>query len=169
MADAAQLAKAQLLQNLMQIVNTNKLPNVDAISGFLGSENINNPNPFQGIMNIGTTTFSAKEQIPVAQNVQNNGGANVIPQTTSSSGGYQAVENPWGYNYQGGFNYDQGLDMSNNQSLSNSPEPENQLPELVSGSPVASPANKNDAAPDSAVYEAWEKLIMEDDWKDILE
>ncbi|OMO93282.1 hypothetical protein COLO4_16982 [Corchorus olitorius] len=153
----------------MQIVNTNKLPNVDAISGFLGSEN-NNPNPFQGLLNVGTSTLSAKEQIPVAQNVQNNGGA--IPQTTSSSGGYQVVENPWGYYYQGGFNYE-GLDMSNNQSLSNSPEPENQLPELVSGSPEASPVNqmenKTDAAPDSTVYEAWEKLIMEDDWKDILE
>ncbi|XVF13653.1 hypothetical protein REPUB_Repub08aG0226400 [Reevesia pubescens] len=167
-ADAAQLAKAQLLQNIMQIMNTNKL---ESASGLLGSQN---PYPFEGLLN-GTSTLSAKEPTPTPQNIQNNAGA--IPQTSSD---YQAVENPWAY-VQDGFNYYENLDIDN-QSLSNSFEQtENPLPELVSGSPETSPINQMEnktddkaPAPDSTIYEAWEKLIMEDEadgsyWKEILE
>ncbi|XWS62177.1 hypothetical protein CRYUN_Cryun07bG0188700 [Craigia yunnanensis] len=164
-ADTAQLAKAQLLQNLMQIMNTKKLANIES-AGFLGSQN---PYPFEGSLN-GTSTLSAKELAPAPQNIPNNAGA--IPETSSDY-----LENPWPY-FQGGFN-NENLDM-NNQSLSiNSFEQtENALPELVSGSPETSPINqmenKMDTAPDSTVYEAWEKLIMEDEadysyWKEILE
>ncbi|XVF52329.1 hypothetical protein PTKIN_Ptkin05aG0009900 [Pterospermum kingtungense] len=153
-ADAAQLAKAQLLQNLMQIINTNKL----------GSQN---PNPFEGLLSE-TSTLFAQELTPTPQNIPHNAGAI----------NDQAIENPWAY-FQGGFNYE-GLDMNNQNSLSNSFEQkaENPLPELISGSPVTSPINqmenKADTTQDSTIYEAWEKLIMEDEadgsyWKEILE
>ncbi|XWS49538.1 hypothetical protein CRYUN_Cryun12cG0011500 [Craigia yunnanensis] len=165
-ADAAQLAKAQLLQNLMQIMNTNKLANVES-AGFLGSQN---PYPFEGLLD-GTSTLSAKEPTPTPQSIPN--AVAIFPQTSSND---QAVENPWAY-FQGGFNYE-SLDM-NNQILSNSFErSEKPLPELISGSPETSPINKmenkTDTAPDSTIYEAWEKLIMEDEadgsyWKEILE
>ncbi|XWS49272.1 hypothetical protein CRYUN_Cryun13aG0149800 [Craigia yunnanensis] len=167
-ADAAQLAKAQLLKNLMQIMKTNKLANVEN-AGFLGSHH---PYPFEGLLNA-TSTVSAKELAPTTQNIPNDAGA--IPQTSSD---YQlTVENPWAY-FQGGFN-NENLDM-NNQSLSiNSFEQlENALPELVSGShdtsPITEMENKTDTAPDSTIYEAWEKLFMEDEadgsyWKEILD
>ncbi|XP_021287206.1 transcription factor MYB39-like [Herrania umbratica] len=168
-ADAAQLAKAQLLQNLMQIMNTNKPANVESAAGFLGSQN---PYSLEGLLN-GTSTLSAKEQTPQTQNIQNSAGA--IPQASSE---YQAAEDPWAY-FQSGVNYE-SLDM-NNQSFSNSFEQtENPLPKLVSGSPETSPINqmenKTDTAPDFSIYdyEAWEKLIMEDEadssyWKEILD
>ncbi|XVF11070.1 hypothetical protein REPUB_Repub07fG0237800 [Reevesia pubescens] len=159
-ADATQLAKAQLLQNLMQIMNTNKLANVEGTaSGFLGSQN---PYPFEGLLNGTTSSQSAQELTPTPQNFRNNAGANAIPQTSSD------LENPWPY-FQGGFNNESSLDM-NNQSLSNSFEQtENPLPELVSGSPETSPINQMENK-----TEVWEKLIMEDEaddsyWKEILE
>ncbi|KAK8626292.1 hypothetical protein V6N13_133943 [Hibiscus sabdariffa] len=131
-ADAAQLAKDQLLQNLLQIMNTDE----------------RNPYLLEGL---------AKE---TPQNIPVHAGA--VPQTSS---GYQVVQNPCGYH----------------QILSNSFEQnENPLPGLVSISPeIASPANqmgnKAETARDSTVYEAWEKLLMEDEadgrsyWKEILE
>ncbi|GMI63892.1 myb domain protein 39, SUBERMAN [Hibiscus trionum] len=132
-ADAAQLAKDQLLQNLMQIVNTDQL----------------NPYLLEGL---------AKE---TPQNIPINAGA--LPQTST-----------------GLINYE-NLDMKNHRSLSNSfGQNENPFPGLVSISPeIASPINqmetKAETAQDSTVYEAWEKLLMEDEadggsyWKQILD
>ena len=164
-ADAAQLAKAQLLQNLMQIMNTKKLANIES-AGFLGSQS---PYPFEGFLN-GTSTLSAKELATAPQNIPNNAG--VIPETSSDY-----LENPWAY-FQGGFN-NENLDMKNQSlSINSFEQTENALPQLVSGSPETSRINqmenKTDTAPDSTIYEAWEKLIMEDEadgsyWKDILE
>ncbi|XVE65319.1 hypothetical protein DITRI_Ditri07aG0171400 [Diplodiscus trichospermus] len=162
--DAAQLAKAQLLPNLMQIMDTNKLANVDT-AGLLGSLN---PHPFEVLLN-GTSTLSAKEITPKPQTIPYNAGA--IHQTSSNNDQQAAAENPWAY-FQGGFN-NESLDM-NNQSLSSSFEQtENPLPEIISGSPEME--SKSDKAPDSNFdYDAWEKLIMEDEpdgsyWKEILE
>ncbi|KAK8578837.1 hypothetical protein V6N13_142111 [Hibiscus sabdariffa] len=149
--DAAQLAKAQLLQNLMQIMNTNQ----------------QNPYLLQGLV--------ANEPTTTAQNISIIADA-VVPQRSSDCG----VENPWGY-LQGGLNCE-NLDVKNHQSLSNYSfeQNENPLPGLVSISPESlSPVNQMennaDTAPDSLIYEAWEKLLMEDDgdggsyWREILE
>ncbi|XVF52005.1 hypothetical protein PTKIN_Ptkin04bG0230600 [Pterospermum kingtungense] len=170
-ADAAQLAKAQLMQNIMQIMNTNKLANVESASGLLRSQN---PYLFEGLLNGTTSTVSAKEQGPTLQNTIANNAAGAIPQTSSSD--YQAAgEDPWGY-----LN-NENLDMKNQSLSMNSSfeQHENALPELVSGSPETSPINQMEnktdhIAPDSTIYDAWEKLIMEDEadgsyWKEILE
>ncbi|KAE8724165.1 MYB308 protein [Hibiscus syriacus] len=107
-ADAAQLAEAQLLQNLMQIMNTNQ----------------RDPCQLEGL-----AVQQTPQKIPIH--------AGAAPQ--------------------------------NHQILRNSFEQnENQLPGLVSTSP--------ETAQDSTIYEAWEKLLMEDEadggasyWKEILE
>ncbi|KAK8639965.1 hypothetical protein V6N13_138331 [Hibiscus sabdariffa] len=154
--DAAQVAKTQLLQNLLKIINTN----------IIGSQN---PNPFEGLLN-GTSTPSEKEVAPTPQNITKNAGA-----TSQTSTDFQAVENPW-TDFAGG---ESKLGFYN-QSLSNSFEQtENPLPELVSESldqtsPINHMDKKADTATDSTIYEAWEKLIMEDDddgscWKEFLE
>ncbi|KAE8677546.1 Transcription repressor MYB4 [Hibiscus syriacus] len=141
--DAAQLAKTQLLQNLLKIINTN-----------IGSQN---PFPFEGLLN-GTSAISDH------QNITTNAGA-----TSQTSTDFQAIQNPWEY-FTGGLNNETKLGI-NNQSLSHACEQtENPLPELVS----ESLDQKADAATDSTIYEAWEKLIMEDDddgscWKEFLE
>ncbi|XP_039060377.1 transcription factor MYB39-like [Hibiscus syriacus] len=107
-ADAAQLAEAQLLQNLMQIMNTNQ----------------RDPCQLEGL-----AVQQTPQKIPIH--------AGAAPQ--------------------------------NHQILRNSFEQnENQLPGLVSTSP--------ETAQDSTIYEAWEKLLMEDEadggasyWKEILD
>ncbi|XVE57412.1 hypothetical protein DITRI_Ditri04bG0088900 [Diplodiscus trichospermus] len=167
-ADATQLAKAQLLQNLMQLINTNKLANVESAGFLIGSQN---PYTLDGFLN-GTSTLSAKQLAPTPQNIPNNPDA--IPQSSSD---YQAV-NPWAY-FQGGYNNIENLEMNNQDlSINSFEQTENALPELVPGSPDTSPINqmenKTDTAPDSTIYEAWEKLLMEDEadesyWKEILE
>ncbi|KAG4134744.1 hypothetical protein ERO13_D08G175900v2 [Gossypium hirsutum] len=166
--DAAQLAKTQLLQNLLKIINTNKPETVDT-AGFLGSQN---PYPIEGLLG-GTSTLSDKELAPTPENVTNNAGA-----TSQTSTDFQALEDPCAY-FGNGFNYESNLGM-NNQSLSNSFEQtENPLPELVSASlgqtsSINQTDDKTETAPDSTIYEAWDKLIMEDEadgsyWKEILD
>ncbi|KAB2088527.1 hypothetical protein ES319_A03G003700v1 [Gossypium barbadense] len=128
-ADAAQLAQAQLFQNLMQIMNTNKAANVES-DGFLALQENTNPKP---------------------QSIPNNGFiAGVVPQTSD----------PWG--------------LSSSFEQRENPV----LPGLVSISPESNSTmeNKGNNETDSTIYEAWEKLIMEDDeadggsyWKEMLD
>ncbi|KAE8713765.1 MYB308 protein [Hibiscus syriacus] len=112
--------------------------------------------------------MNTNQRNPTPQNIPINAGA--VPQTSSD---YQGVENPLGYVQGGLINYE-NLDIKNHQILSNSFEQnENQLPGLVSISPEME--NMAETAQDSSIYEAWEKLLMEDKadggsyWKEILE
>ncbi|XP_038990500.1 transcription factor MYB39-like [Hibiscus syriacus] len=112
--------------------------------------------------------MNTNQRNPTPQNIPINAGA--VPQTSSD---YQGVENPLGYVQGGLINYE-NLDIKNHQILSNSFEQnENQLPGLVSISPEME--NMAETAQDSSIYEAWEKLLMEDKadggsyWKEILD
>ncbi|KAL4340843.1 hypothetical protein GQ457_08G025070 [Hibiscus cannabinus] len=126
---------------------------LNIISTNLASQN---PYSFQGF------TLSDKQLAPTPLNITENAGA--------------TSQNPWA-DFAGGLNNEGKLGIDN-QSLSISVvQTENPLPELVSESlDQTSPINHMDKMADAATYEAWEKLIMEDDddddgscWKEFLE
>ncbi|KAK8998047.1 hypothetical protein V6N11_012579 [Hibiscus sabdariffa] len=150
---AFKLAKTQLLHNLLKIINSN-----------LASQN---PYSFQGFLD-GTSTLSGKQLAPTAPKPLN---------ITENAGATATSQNPWAYNFGGDLNSEGKLGISN-RSLSTSAvvQTENPLPELVSESlhQTSSPINHMDKMADAATYEAWEKLIMEDDddcscWKEFLD
>ncbi|KAK8516403.1 hypothetical protein V6N13_097693 [Hibiscus sabdariffa] len=145
--DAAQLAKTQLLQNLLNIISTN-----------FASQN---PYPFQGFLD-GTSTLSDKQLAPTPLNITENAGA--------------TSQNPWA-DFAGGLNNEGKLGIDNQSLITSVVQTENPLPDLVSESlDQTSPINHMVKMADAATYEAWEKLIMEDDddddgscWKEFLD
>ncbi|KAI5601975.1 hypothetical protein BDE02_01G126800 [Populus trichocarpa] len=175
-ADATQLANIQLLRNLLQIMNTNTLTNLENNS-LLGSQN---PNLFEGLGN-GATICNSKEPFnPVSQDLFN---PLATPQAPPND--FQAISNLWA-SYEGGFG-PEGLNINNN-SLSSSygtQTDQNPLPALVSASTSpgtsivnqkeskGNPSNYSTGTPTYTVFEGWEKLIDDDYyssyWKDILE
>ncbi|KAK9275060.1 hypothetical protein L1049_022318 [Liquidambar formosana] len=160
-ADATQLAKIQLMQNLLRVINTTSpLPNM-VESNFIGSQNLT---PFEGLLNGTSTEF----QNPV-----------LTPQPTSD---YQPISNPWA-GFEGGFS-SEVFNIDNN-SLSNSYDiqTEKSLPVSVSASPECSSANQMESnidptyistqSPTSSVFEAWREFLDDEtfgsDWQDILD
>ncbi|KAJ4728627.1 Myb transcription factor [Melia azedarach] len=155
--DATQLAKIQLLQNLLlQLMGTNNtnysLPN-------LGFQNFN---PFEHQPNVMAHETTVNP-------------SSVSPQATS--GEPQGVANSWSW-FEGGFHME-GLDVSNNNI-----QQENKLPPLISeASTISKMEKKNEQADDhqlstgsqtSATFEALEKFMNGDEasdsyWKEILD
>lgn len=166
-ADASQLARIQLLQNMLQVINTSTLLNMDNVNGLLGNQNLN---PFEGLVNGTNTLYNNKEPFLTGHEEYINPG--VIPQAPSNSSGFE-----------GGIFDLEVVGASNNSSLSSS-ACENPLPALVSGSPGTYTVNQKESnksdpnqfsnqSATSTIFEAWEK-IMDDEtgdsyWKDILE
>lgn len=175
-ADATQLANIQLLRNLLQIMNTNTLANLENYS-LSGSQN---PNLFEGLGN-GATISNTKEPFnPVSQDLFE---PLATPQAPPND--FQAISNLWA-SYEGGFG-SEGLNINNN-SLSSSygtQTDQNPLPALVSASTSpgtsivnqkeskGTPSSYSTGTPTCTVFEGWEKLIDDDYyssyWKDILE
>ncbi|XP_015897505.4 transcription factor MYB93 [Ziziphus jujuba] len=196
-ADAAQLAKLQLLQNLLQVINTAtsstsatvtnpQFPFMDqnsgtSISNLLGSQNFN---PILGLLN-GTSN-----------NMMNTGAADFVPQYyeySNNNGSSQGVIDTWGSpELGGGLEYLDGsvkaMADSNNNNDNNGSYEIKPLPELTSSPSDHSHGtsagtnqmeeSKSDIdhtheSSTSTIFEAWEKLMDDEDsetyWKDILE
>lgn len=180
--DAGQLAKLQLLQNLLQVINTTStattsLPYPDQInstsitSGLLGSHQTQSLNLYLGLLS-GTNTM-----------VHNP--ADFVPQ---NNGSQAVLDHSWPYLDQQGVDGDHGHGFKSNISSNYDHVPENPIPQLVSSSPGTSgsyqlESNKSDhdhqanlsaqSSPTSNVFEAWDKLMDDETnefyWKDILE
>ncbi|KAL5798480.1 hypothetical protein ACOSQ2_003300 [Xanthoceras sorbifolium] len=155
--DTTQLAKIQLLQNLLQVINSSTLANnIESNGGFLGTQNVN---PFEGLI--------SKEPNLMA------------PQATND---HQAFSNLWTTSLElGGIEQD-GLNVDNYIQQ----DQENRLPPLVSASPETSNFSQMEgkkttidhsstsSPPNSStIFEAWEKLMDDETsgfyWKDILD
>lgn len=165
-ADATQFAKIQLLQILLEIMNTFSLPNMEDAS-FLQSQNLNT---FQALLN---------GPIPTPQDLIN---SSVITQAATD---FQAITNSWAC-YEGEFRPGSPIINLKNLSSPYDIQTENPLPELVSASASASPktsiVNQTGSQanpsiyptdpPTSAIFEAWEKLMDDETsssyWNDIL-
>ncbi|KAJ6943035.1 transcription factor MYB39-like [Populus alba x Populus x berolinensis] len=174
-AEATQLANIQLLRNLLQMMNTKTLTNSESNS-LLGSQN---PHQFRGLVK-GTTISNTNQPTPVSQDLVD------PPLTPQVHNDFQAISNLWA-SCEGGFD-PEGLNI-NCDTLSSSygiQTEQNPLPELVSASstsPVTSidyqterkgdPSNYSTGTPTSTIFEAWEKLLDDDNyssyWNDILD
>ncbi|KAJ8773874.1 hypothetical protein K2173_009305 [Erythroxylum novogranatense] len=159
-ADVSQLAKLQLLQNVIQMLSTTTLPSLD-YSTLLGSRGVIN-----GEKNLRTEGLEA--------NIDSLLNATVNP---FPSNDFQAVPHP-----------SEGIldhESLNNSLTSTSYEKESLLPKLAStsASPESStvnqmesnsePLNHRNSSSDSSVFEAWEKILDDETdgsyWKDILD
>ncbi|KAJ6394073.1 hypothetical protein OIU77_023327 [Salix suchowensis] len=124
-AEAAQLANIHVLRNLLQIMNTKTLTNLENNS-LLGSQN---PNLFEGLVN-GATISDTRDQVnPVSQDL-----LNPLATQQAPASDFQAISNLWA-RYEGGFG-PEGLNINGN-SLSSScgiQTDQNPLPALVSDS-----------------------------------
>lgn len=163
-ADASQLARIQLLQNMLQVINTSTLLNMDNF-GLLQNQNLN---PFEGLVN-GTSTLYNKEPLLMGQEYQNQG---VIPQAPSNS---QGIINS-SSEFEGQFNMEDFLGSNNSTSSLSSSACENQTEALVSGNQVESKTDPNQfltQSSTSTIFEVWEKLKGDETsdfyWKDLLE
>ena len=174
-AETTQLANIQLLRNLLQMMNTNTLTNIENNS-LLGSHS---PSLFRALVN-GTNIFNTKEPTPISQDLAN------PPVTPQANNDFQAISNLWA-GCEGGFG-PEGLNINSN-TLSSSygiQTEQNPLPALVSSStsPVTSIVHQTESkgdpsnysttgTPTSTIFEAWEKLIDDDNlssyWNDILD
>ncbi|KAF8379052.1 hypothetical protein HHK36_028479 [Tetracentron sinense] len=177
-ADATQLAKIQVLHNLLQIMNTSALPNMEAIN-LLGSapfrdnqlnEYLGSNSQFEGLLNGLHGFYPNPTQIP--SNFTNFG----------APSDYQAIANS-NVCFEGGPTPD--VLNSNNHHFSGSysdPTPITPIPALISASPEYSMVNQMESkinptdisthSTTSTTFEAWGEL-MDDDanesyWKDIL-
>ncbi|KAG5228688.1 transcription factor MYB [Salix suchowensis] len=124
-AEAAQLANIHVLRNLLQIMNTKTLTNLENNS-LLGSQN---PNLFEGLVN-GATISNTRDQVnPVSQDL-----LNPLATQQAPASDFQAISNLWA-RYEGGFG-PEGLNINGN-SLSSScgiQTDQNPLPALISDS-----------------------------------
>ncbi|KAL5551008.1 hypothetical protein UlMin_001184 [Ulmus minor] len=175
-ADAtAQLAKFQLLQNLLQAMNNTNFntsiatsfPNIENIYNISNTTSLlggsQNPNPFEGFVNNGPSN-----------QIQNMG-------VNAHNGTYNEdlAPNPWA-----SLDHDEEMKKSLKSTCHDhegNRENNPQLPGLVSASPATSSGPKisdltsfsPQQSPSSSVFEAWEKLMddetSESYWKDILE
>lgn len=176
-ADTAQLAGLQLLQNLLQVLNTTTPPpplpyvenNTTTISGLLGCPNLN---LFEGLAANNNSTNSTMLQTSLDQ----------FQSPTSF------VPNSWASNNEGvcASTYKKSTLSSSTYDMA---EMENRvLPPLVSASSAKTCKNNQQIessnsdyptnylsteSPNSNIFEAWEKLMDDETsetyWKDILE
>uniref|UniRef100_A0A6N2K1G8 Uncharacterized protein n=1 Tax=Salix viminalis TaxID=40686 RepID=A0A6N2K1G8_SALVM len=174
-AEVTQLANIQLVRNLLQMMNTNTLTNIENNS-LLGSQN---PSLFRALVN-GTTISNTKEPAPVSQDLAN------PPVTPQANNGFQDISNLW-RSCEGGFG-PEGLNIDGNtwSSSYGIQTEQDPLPALVSAStsPVTSIVHQTESkgdpsnysttgTPTSTIFEALEKLIDDDNissyWNDILD
>ncbi|XP_059639153.1 transcription factor MYB93-like [Cornus florida] len=156
-ADATQLAKLQLLQNILQFINTSPLPSTIEETGLLGSHDLNH------------TQFSSELTNPIT----------TLPPIANSLACFDQVGS---YNQSDVLNFNSnGL----NYTYYDAQTDQNSLPPLVSASletsfndPMKSNTNlthlsthsPTSTSTSNSVFEAWEKLLIDEaTWKDILE
>ncbi|XP_020229967.1 transcription factor MYB53 [Cajanus cajan] len=165
-----QLAKLQLLQNMLQLVNsTNSLVNMG------------NPYLFSNQILNGTNTFQVEDSIMRGQECVNP--ASVSLSQTHSDSSHQNIPKP-GTEKESETNHEVlGYNQNINTLLQN--EAENLLPALVATCPKKTTlsqmdnnfnaAQKSTESPFSTTFEACEKFLLDDDetnvsyWKEILD
>ncbi|KAJ9707211.1 hypothetical protein PVL29_002281 [Vitis rotundifolia] len=172
--DATRLTKIQLLQNILQIINTGSTlsRNIEGAS-HQWSRNLT-PTPLEGFVN-GTSTLYTEYPILAPVEFPNPG------VTPGSHNDYQAISNSWAC-IDGGFGSEVHNFNNNCSSSSYDIRAEQPLPALVSVSPECSSVNQTESkmnlpciSPHSStsnIFEAWGELMDDETgvsyWKDIL-
>ncbi|KAJ7953430.1 transcription factor MYB39-like [Quillaja saponaria] len=166
----ADVAKIQLLQNLLQVINTNTLLNMQHSNSFLGNHSLN---PFEGLVNETAGILNNKEPVLRGQGYAN-------PGLFSQAHGYsQAMTKSW-TDLEGGNNPEEVFGVNTSMRTS---QYENPLPALASASQGTSTKNQMESSgnpslastpsPSSTIFEEWEKLLDNETsgsyWKDILD
>ncbi|KAH1205630.1 Transcription factor MYB93 [Glycine max] len=175
-ADVTQIAKLQLLQNMLQLFNGTSLVNIGN-PYLLGNQILNPLDTFLNGTNILPDKDSILRGLEYANPVGNNSGL-FLSQTYSDSSVFKSRTEKENETNQEFLGY--------NQSISTFPEnqAENLLPALVASGPRSSTFNQMDfnynaarmsTQSPSTTFEAWEKFLIDDDessgsyWKEILE
>ncbi|XP_034674156.1 transcription factor MYB41-like isoform X2 [Vitis riparia] len=172
--DATRLTKIQLLQNILQIINTGSTlsRNIEGAS-HQWSRNLT-PTPLEGFVN-GTSTLYTEDPILAPVEFPNPG------VTPGSHNDYQAISNSWAC-IGGGFGSEVHNFNNNCSSSSYDIQAEQPLPALVSVSPECSSVNQTESkmnlpcisthSSTSNIFEAWGELMDDETsvsyWKDIL-
>ncbi|KAG6684443.1 hypothetical protein I3842_12G064200 [Carya illinoinensis] len=180
--DASHLAKIQLLQNMLQLMNTSPLLNMESNHDlFIGNRNLN---PFEGLLNGTNTQLNNKE--PFLTGLENLNPGLMNPEAPSN---FHDFDNSWA-GLEDGFNPEilgvKNSSLSSTSSCENEIEIMNPVPASFSDSPHGT-YNINqmeskidpdqfmstDSASTYTIFEAWDKLIDDETndsyWKDILE
>ncbi|GMH09205.1 hypothetical protein Nepgr_011045 [Nepenthes gracilis] len=167
-----QLAKFQILQNILQILNTSALPIVEQTTP-LGVQTFNHLEASINSLNGTTAMNNITGVLGEAPNYIG------LSQTRSETQNY-GISDSWA-SYESGHST-KVLDTNNQNSLSSSPyntPKENTLPALVSISPetsivnpIESYTNSTNGSPADDFFEAWEKLMddgtSDSFWSDLL-
>ncbi|KAJ1395651.1 SANT/Myb domain [Sesbania bispinosa] len=179
-ADITQLAKMQLLQNLLQIMNNNSFVNMGSPYNLLGNPSLN---PFNVFLN-GTNPLQNKE--PVVLSGEGYANPVLYSQAQSDESSHQDMSKTW-TEVEGGSNPPQDVDykkiMSNSSTSLENYQEENPLPALVPSSPRTGTFNQMDSgcntaqtstqSPSNTIFDDWEKFLNDDTsgsyWKDLLD
>ncbi|XP_068461970.1 transcription factor MYB53-like [Phaseolus vulgaris] len=179
-ADVTQLAKLQLLQNMLQLMNNTSLINIT--NPYLVDNQILNP-PLDTFLN-GTNTLQVRDPMLYANPHGNN-----IPNLFSQTHSDYSLQNIFksGIEIENESKYQEVLSYTQNINTSQQNEVENLLPALVAScTPRTTSFNKMESnynaaqkstqSPFSTTFEAWEKFLIDDDdetsssyWKEILD
>ncbi|KAJ7943848.1 transcription factor MYB39-like [Quillaja saponaria] len=169
----ADVAKIQLLQNLLQVINTNTLLNMQNSTSLLENHSLN---PFEGHVNGTAGNLNNKEPLLRVQGYPN---PDLFPQAYGYS---QAMNKSWA-DLEGGYNPEEVFRVSTSLSTSHETQSEKLFPALVSASRgtcttnqmenSGNPSLASTSSPSSTIFEAWEKLLDDETsdsyWKDILD
>ncbi|PPE02628.1 hypothetical protein GOBAR_DD00327 [Gossypium barbadense] len=150
---------AQLLQNLIQTLNTNQLSTITA--GLMGSQK---SYPYEGLIN-GTSSLYADEPAPVPKKFH------LMSQTSSDQHqGQGVIENSWA-----SFEGYESSDISDfliSELVPESPETATTSMNQM-GDDKTNTNHGSTVSPDSSIFQAWEKLMDDETdnsfWKDILD
>lgn len=150
---------AQLLQNLIQTLNTNQLSTITA--GLMGSQK---SYPYEGLIN-GTSSLYADEPAPVPKKFH------LMSQTSSDQHqGQGVIENSWA-----SFEGYESSDISDfliSELVPESPETATTSMNQM-GDDKTNTNHGSTMSPDSSIFQAWEKLMDDETdnsfWKDILD
>ncbi|KAG7955846.1 hypothetical protein I3843_11G095100 [Carya illinoinensis] len=179
---ASHLANIQLLQNLLQIINTKPFLNMDNTDHLFGIRNLN---PFEGLLNGTSSLYMNKEPFLTGLEYMIDPELLKNPKAPSNC---QGISNSWEGVPDGFVPEILGIKNSSFSSTLNENQTENQnlLPALLSESPGTYPVNQmeiskttdpnqssTESASSSTIFEAWDKLMDDETsdtyWKDILE
>lgn len=164
-ANAAQLAKVQVMQNLIHLMSPNTSPTIDAMSLLSSSSmSLTNNNQFGDLLQLNRQLEAVLNgSLSLAQD-----SITMPPSNLPSFPSAQAFSNQQGYYEQLRENYNAA--GVKNQVITTA----SSTPSLVSASPGQDQVHSHDVSTNSSAstqFDAWENLNPDDDfgWKDILE
>ncbi|KAK7360895.1 hypothetical protein VNO77_02912 [Canavalia gladiata] len=170
-ADVTQLAKLQVLQNMLQLMNSTSLVNMGN-PYLIGNQNLN---PLDAFLN-GTSTFQIEEPILRGECNNNQG---LFIEIQSDNPHQQNIFKSWS-DKESEPNPEVLIGYYKSSISSQENQVENLLPALVSSCPRTSTFNQMDSNCNAAstTHEAWEKFLIDDGdddetsgsyWKQILD